>query len=231
MLYSFKGARNLLSLFDEEQQQQLLDSAKTIHLVANQMLFTKDDPANHFYLVKKGQVKLFRVTPSGDEKIFHLFFPGGWIAETAMFLPSPCYPMNAQADIASEVLVVKRELLLSIVENSPKLARQLLGFMSTKISELVNNVDKLTFISASQRLVLHLGHLYQVQNFGHNRVRLQVPKRVLASQLNITPETFSRILRKFKSQGLIEENGDSIILLDKETLCSEVGLTAEIFQL
>ena len=231
MLHSFKGARNLLSLFDDEQQQRLLDSAKTIHLVANQMLFTKDDPASHFYLVKKGQVKLFRVTPAGDEKVFHLFSPGGWIAEMAMFLPTPKYPMNAQAEIASEILVVKREVLLNIVESSPKLACGLLGFMSTKIFALVNNVDKLTFINASQRLVLHLGHLYQMQGEDTKRVKLQEPKRVLASQLNITPETFSRILRKFKSQGLIEEKGDSIILIDIQTLCSEVELTDEIFQL
>ncbi len=148
-----------------------------------------------------------------------------------MFLPSARYPMNAQAEVASEVLMVKRETLLSIVENSPKLACQLLGFMSTKISALVNNVDKLTFINASQRLVLHLAHLYQMQDVDNDRLKLQEPKRVLASQLNITPETFSRILRKFKSQGLIDEKGDAIILLDKETLCSEVELTSEIFQL
>lgn len=231
MLHSFKGARSLLSLLDEQQQQQLLDSAKTVHLVANQMLFNKDDPANYFYLVKKGQIKLFRVTPAGDEKVFHLFSPGGWVAEMAMFLPSPSYPMNAQAEVASELLAVKREALHKVVEESPKLACQLLGFMSTKISALVNNVDKLTFINASQRLVLHLGHLYQLQGIDNDKVKLQVPKRVLASQLNITPETFSRILRKFKVSGLIEEKGDSIILLDKESLCSEVELTAEIFLL
>jgi len=230
MLHSFKGARNLLSLFDEQQRLQLLAHAKTIHLVANQTLFSKDDPADNFYLVNCGQIKLFRVTAGGDEKIFHLFAAGGWIAEMAMFLPSPHYPMNAQAEVASELLVVKRETLLGIVESSPKLACQLLGFMSTKIFLLVNNVDKLTFINASQRLVLHLGHLYQMQDVGQDRVQLQGPKRVLASQLNITPETFSRILGKFKAQGFIEEQGDCIILLDKAALCDAVELTLEIFQ-
>jgi len=229
MLHSFKGARNLLSLFDEQQQQQLLEGAKTIQLVANQTLFNKDAPADYFYLVKKGQIKLFRITPAGDEKVFHLFTTGGWIAEMAMFLPLPRYPMNAQAEMASELVMVKRETLMAIVENSPKLACSLLGFMSTKIFALVNNVDKLTFINASQRLVLHLAHLYQMQEIGDDRVQLQGPKRVVASQLNITPETFSRILRKFKTQGLIEEQGDSIKLLDKAALCAEVELTLDIF--
>ncbi len=229
MLHSFKGAKNIFSLFDETQQQELISSAKTVNLVPGQMLFNKDDDASHFYLVKKGQVKLFRVTPGGDEKVFHLFSPGGWIAEMAMFIPEPKYPMNAQAEVASELLKVKRETLHDIIGASPTLAASLLGFMSTKVVSLVNNIDKLTFINASQRLVLHLGHLYQMQGSIDNKVRLQAPKRVLASQLNITPETFSRILRKFKSQGYIAEKGDYIELLDIETMCEEVELTPEIF--
>jgi len=229
MLHSFKGAKNLFSLFDEAQQQQLISSAKTINLVSGQMLFNKNDLASHFYLVKKGQIKLFRITPAGDEKVFHLFSPGGWIAEMAMFMPQPIYPMNAQAEIATQLLKVKREALHQIIENSPTLAASLLGFMSTKIVSLVNNIDKLTFINASQRVVLHLGHLYQMQGSVDNRVRLPAPKRVLASQLNITPETFSRIFRKFKSQGFIVERGDCIELHDIETMCSEVELTPEIF--
>lgn len=229
MLHNFKGAKNILSLFDEQQQQELLEAAKTIHLVPSQMLFSKDDDATHFYFVKKGQIKLFRVTPAGDEKVFHLFSPGGWIAEMAMFMPTPRYPMNAQAEVASELIKVKRETLHRIIENSPVLARQLLGFMSTKIFSLVNNIDKLTFINASQRLVLHLGHLYQMQGSKDGKLRLQAPKRVLASQLNITPETFSRILRKFKTQGFIVERGDYIELLDIDTMCTEVELTSDIF--
>jgi len=229
MLHSFKGAKNLFSLFDEAQQQQLISSAKTVNLVPSQMLFNKDDNASHFYLVKKGQVKLFRITPAGDEKVFHLFSAGGWIAEMAMFLPEPKYPMNAQAEVTTQLLKVKRETLHQIIENSPTLARQLLGFMSSKVFSLVNNIDKLTFINASQRLVLHLGHLYQMQGTNDQRVRLHAPKRVLASQLNITPETFSRILRKFKTQGYIVEKGDYIELLDIDTMCQEVELTADIF--
>jgi len=77
--------------------------------------------------------------------------------------------------------------------------------------------------------VLHLGHLYQMQGTNDQRVRLHAPKRVLASQLNITPETFSRILRKFKTQGYIVEKGDYIELLDIDTMCQEVELTADIF--
>ncbi|OIQ46727.1 MAG: hypothetical protein BM565_10195 [Gammaproteobacteria bacterium MedPE] len=229
MIHSFKGAQNVLSLLSPQQQQQLLESGKTIKLVAHQTLFSKGEPATHFYLVKKGQLKIFRITPAGDEKVFNLFTPDSWIAEMAMFMPNPSYPMNAQSEVASEVLAVKRETLLGIIDNCPTLARALLGLMSTKIFSLVNNVDKLTFINASQRFVLHLGHLYQMQTGDEGKIKLQQPKHVLASQLNITPETFSRILRKLKSQQLIEEKGDTILLLDIEKLCAEVELTSDIF--
>lgn len=230
MLHSHQGAKNIINLLSDEQQQQLFDDAHTIHLVAGQTLFNKGEPANRFYLVKKGQIKLFRLTPAGDEKVFHLFSPGGWVAEMAMFMPAANYPMNAEAELPSELVVIKKEKLLGLVDQSPELARHLLAFMSQRIFSLVNNIDKLTFINASQRLVLHLAHLYQIQGYKDNKVRLAEPKRVLATQLNITPETLSRILRKFKSQDLIHEKGDSIDLLDIPTLCEEVELTEDIFQ-
>lgn len=230
MLHSHQGAKNIINLLSDEQQQQLFEHAHTIQLVAGQTLFNKGETANRFFLVKKGQIKLFRLTPAGDEKVFHLFSPGGWVAEMAMFMPAGIYPMNAEAELPSELLVVKKERLLGLIDQSPEVARQLLGFMSQRIASLVNNIDKLTFINASQRLVLHLAHLYQMQGLNDQRVRLSEPKRVLATQLNITPETLSRILRKFKSQGLIQEKGDSIELLDVATLCEEVELTEDIFQ-
>ncbi len=54
-------------------------------------------------------------------------------------------------------------------------------------------------------------------------------KKVLASQLGITPETLSRILNKFKQEGLIKESGGCITVPDFNLLCYEVDLLPGIF--
>ena len=58
----------------------------------------------------------------------------------------------------------------------------------------------------------------------------QTPKKVLASQLGITPETLSRLFKKLKFNGLIKETGACITVPDFNCLCKEVNLVPSIFQ-
>jgi CRP/FNR family transcriptional regulator, dissimilatory nitrate respiration regulator len=55
-----------------------------------------------------------------------------------------------------------------------------------------------------------------------NRVEIKLPtsKHVLASRLNLTPETFSRILHELSSSGLIEVQGRNITVPDLRRLRS-----------
>ncbi len=50
------------------------------------------------------------------------------------------------------------------------------------------------------------------------KVVLRQRKRVLASQLGATPETFSRVLRHWSEQGLVLVRGYTIHLIDEARL-------------
>ena len=54
-------------------------------------------------------------------------------------------------------------------------------------------------------------------------VTLGAGKAVLASRLNLTPETFSRSLRELSAAGLIAVRGRQIVLLDRAGLAAAAG--------
>ena len=99
---------------------------------------------------------------------------------------------------------------------------QLLSAMSLKLVDSVDRIDQLTLSSAGQRLVVFLLQLQQQQ--GSRWLTLPISYTILSRQLNIAPETLSRLLQKFRAQGLISGKRKTLVLLDTDGLCDLVEL-------
>ncbi len=98
-----------------------------------------------------------------------------------------------------------------------------------RVLSLVNQVDKLTFIKAEQRLVLHLSYLYVEQCRNDKTVKLPVSQRVLANQLSISAETLSRQFSRFRKLGLLTKIVENHYALNIDALCESVELETSIF--
>jgi len=167
--------------------------------------------------------------PNGEQKIFKVFMSGDVIAEVAVFMQPQVYPMSAHVDQETIVHSYSYDSLKTLLTSDPNLAIDVLGFVSNKVGELMNTLDMLTQVNANQRLVMQFAKIYQKQQRKDNRFILPDTKKVLASQLGITPETLSRLLNKLKFNGLIKESGACITVPDFNGLCREVDLVPSIF--
>ena len=221
--------QTLLDLFPEQQKEMLLNQAKVKRYNAGSTLFEKGDRAEYLYVVKRGQVKLVRLMPSGDEKIFKVFLANGVIAEMAMFMPEQSYPMTAIAEVDSDIIMIKKPELLEQISFSPALAIEIMGFMSERISNLMNTIDALTQVNAEQRFIMFLAQLKQNQKRERALIQLPFSKKVLANQICVKPETLSRLLKKLKDKQLLIERGNCIELPDIKKLCESAELLPDIF--
>jgi len=220
---------NILQLMSSEEHAKMLETSRKKFLSKGQVLFQHTEPAHVFYLITSGKIKLFRTTSEGREKVFKTYEKGKLIGVILMFIPNACYPMTAQAEQNSEVIVVKKKVLLDLVTHSPQLAEHLLGCMGRHMLDLMNNIDKLTQPDAGQRLIIHLAELYQIQNNLELFITLTGTKQVLASQLGMQPETLSRLFRKFKEDNLLLEQKNKLYFPDIDKLCHAVDLKSDIF--
>jgi CRP-like cAMP-binding protein len=96
MIEELRGAL-LLSQLSQEQLERVARRAARLGLEDGQMLFSQGDPAERFYLVLSGQVRLFRLSPDGAEKVIEIAGAGETFAEALMFLNAPRYPVCAAA--------------------------------------------------------------------------------------------------------------------------------------
>ncbi|OZS43424.1 Crp/Fnr family transcriptional regulator [Photobacterium sanguinicancri] len=222
---------SIISLLNEDGKKQLFSECRRVHFNAGDQLFNQGEEAKSMYLVSKGKVSLFRLMPNGDEKLFKVFMAGELIAEMAMFMNPRVYPMSARVEQDTELFSFDYANTLRIFTCTPEVSVRVMTYMSNRIYHLMDTVNILTQVNANQRLVMRLAEIYRLQQKQDRRVLIPVTKKLLATQLGMTPETLSRSIKKLKTEGFISESGNHIVLLDIPALCEFVDLTPDIFSL
>lgn len=204
----------LFAAFDEAQFGRIADSAQLVTLKAGEFLFQRGDPARAFFVVLHGQIILGMQSRSGEEKLLAAMHAGQSFAEAVMFVQAPVYPVDARAHEDSVVVQVSSRDFLAALRASPDTCFRLLGIMSQRLHQQVQEIEELSLESAGARVVLHLLRRAEPGPGGRARVRLDERKQDLAARLAIKPETLSRILKSLTDAGLIELDGRDIVIAD-----------------
>ncbi len=176
-------------------------------------LFHEGDPAHGFYVVQRGAVNVHRVNATGKEQIIHVFRTGESFAEVALATERG-YPADARALEPTQVLLVQKTGILTLLKRQPELALRMLGSMSSHLRVLVGQLEDLTLKDVETRLANWLVKRCPDPNSEKPaRVELTMTKRVLAAELGTVSETFSRTLAKFREQKLISVKGKTVVIL------------------
>lgn len=205
----------LFASLNDTQLDRVARRAVRVRLQDGESLFEQGDPAERFYLVTGGQIKLYRLSPAGNEKVIEIVMPGSTFAEALMFLERPHYPVGAQALGAAGVISVDAVDFADMLKGSVETCFLLLGDMSQRLRGLLREIDELSLHSATCRIAAYLVNLLPNDR---DNVDLPVPKQVLASRLSVKPETFSRIMKSLSDQKIIKVSGSRIEVLDRDQL-------------
>jgi len=173
------------------------------------VLFHRDDPADCFFVVLDGWVKVSRETADGDEAVLSVFTRGDTIAEAATFLDQG-YPATAQIVEDARILPIRGSVFRSHIRSNPEIALNMLASMSRHLHLFVVEVEQLKTKSATQRIVEFLLRLCPVDS-GSAVVVLPYDKTLISRRLGMQPESLSRILAKLRKHGVRTEQNRVVI--------------------
>lgn len=209
------GASSLLECLSDEDKYTLARAAMHVEFEKDDILFAQDTPAEGFYILTKGRVKVFRIGPEGREQLLHLFGRGEMLGEVPVF-QGRNYPATAQAQSTTQAVYIPGSAFLDFAENNPQVLIEMLAVLSHRLRRFVELVDDLSLKEVSARLAKYL--LDHSIRSGSDTFTLDIPKTTLASRLGTIPETLSRTLKKMQDRGLIAVSDKQITLLDTQTL-------------
>jgi CRP-like cAMP-binding protein len=205
----------LLSRLSDGQLERVQRHATCLRLHDGQMLFNQGDPAQHFYLVKSGRLRLFRLSIDGAEKVIEIIGPGETFAEALMFLDAARYPVCAMALEPVELIAIETRDFALMLRESVDTCFLIMGVLSQRLHGLVQEIENLTLHSASSRFACYL--LSRLPPY-KMAVELDLRKGIIASRLSIKPETLSRIERELSMRGIIAVRGSRIHVLNLKRL-------------
>ena len=200
----------------ENQLKQIGQIAVEKEYFKSQIIFSEGDVGNGFYIVAKGRLKVFKVSPEGKEHILHIVGPGETFGQVAVYA-GRSFPASSEAITKSHLLFIPRAAFAELIANNPSLAMSMLAVLSVRLREFTIQIENLSLKEVPGRLASYLVYLADEQKTG-DHISLPISKGQLASLLGTIPETLSRIFTKMSSQNLIEVSGRKIELLDRTGL-------------
>lgn len=204
----------LLSGLEQSQIDTLAVHTHRRELQRGEHLFHAGMPAESFFVLRKGQMKLFVLSQQGEEKVIGLVGAGDTFAEGVAFMEAPRYPVSAQALTACEVWAISASSLRTLLRQSFPTCLKLLARQTQRIQGLLAEVEAQALESAHHRLI---AYLLRQAGLGDTLV-LPVSKALIAAHLAIKPETLSRLLGELQRRGLIEMHDRNIRLRDRDAL-------------
>lgn len=186
------------------------------HFDKGAMIFFDGDEGTGFYLVVTGAVKVYKLSSEGREQILHIVSEGDTIGAVPVF-SGKSFPANAQAISESRLLFFSRTEFIKLITNNPSLTMNILAVLSMKLREFTVQIENLSLKEIPGRLAAYL--LDRSKELGNTEfVRLNISKLQLANILGTGPESLSRALGDMKSRHLVEVDGSTIRLIDRDAL-------------
>jgi len=206
-----------VSYFSQLEDSELVLVAQTAichGYDAGQIILLEGEPCVGLYIVESGYLKAIKIGLDGREQVLQTLSPGDVFNAISVFADA-----SNQATVTaletSRVWIVRREVLLKMLDEHPWLARQVVKDLAGRVMHLIRMGEDLSLRTVEVRLARFL--LEQAEGEVVQR-RRWATQAEMAARLGTVPDVVNRALRKLVEEGLIQVERRQIHILDPDRL-------------
>lgn len=179
-----------------------------------QYIFLDEDHPKFLFAVIYGQVKLSIPSAGGNEKVVNISGANQIFGEASIFSDKP-YQFNVEALTDSLVLCVGKEAIAGLIHSNTQFAECFCTALCTRVHGLVREIGTIALKNACQRVADYLlQHCPETSPKVPVEIILPVAKQIIASMLNLTPESFSRVIYDLREAKILRTEGRHIYILN-----------------
>lgn len=207
----------ILREIDMRALDALASGASFVRFTSSASIFERNSVPTGIFFVCSGAVRLMSHCPEGRPKVVEIFEPGGMFGEIGVFTGRR-YRTWTQAVGSTLLIHVPREQLLAAVALDNALCKRMLVAVCSRIQRLIDAISCTSGGTASVRVVSYLLDQFDRLDRPDAGIVLPAPKKTIASLLNLTPETFSRVLRNLVEDEILSVSGRRIRIRNRAQL-------------
>lgn len=204
-----------------EEEMHYIDHVSTMkHYAKKEPIFLPADPGDRVYLLKKGRVKIARLSEEGKELILAVLNTGEIFGEAAIFDTDARSNMAETLEDAYICEISKKDFE-ELLAKKPELALRLTKLVGLRRQQLEMKIEDLIFRNVQGRLVhllLNLMRSYGVKKDTGILIDIKLTHAQIANLIGATRETTTLYLNQLKAQGLLDFEKRKILVLKPQLL-------------
>ena len=216
---------DLFSHLNDEEIRMIEQHTLMREIKKGDALYFEGSSDQNIYILKKGTVKVTKITPQGREIILVIFKEGSIFGEMA-FLESEERNESAEALEEGLLCIMRKRDFDQMVQRMPGLSikiTKLIGFRRCKIE---NKLLDLLFSTVEQRLAKTLVGLFDEFGVSQNDqyvIKIKLTHKDYAALIASTRETVTATFNKLRAESLIDFEGKYVVIKSLEGIKAIAG--------
>jgi CRP-like cAMP-binding protein len=195
-------------------RDEALDVATLRHFGEGEVVYAKDRPADAWYGILAGAIRLGASGPDGRQGLLTFLQPGAWFGDTSLFDHLP-RPHDAIAHCPTTLLAVSAAQFDGLLDRYPMLYRHFVELFCQRSRLMFLALESWTAFSLDERLAMHLVHLangHGLRDGADVAINLHLPQEQLAQLLGVTRQRISQILHEWERLGRVHVRYGRVVL-------------------
>ncbi len=211
---------NFFEVLNHEQQHRLVGLSKAVHFKKGQLMCSIGDLCEHTYIVRRGIIKVFLLSPDGKETILAIRQPGNIISVTPIFgWPRRVSYVAALSEV--DVLKIRVEDIRNMILSDIRLAEFIIKMLCARLHHSRRLIHDLSTKDVRDRLISLLLDLLKecgVEKDGDIVINIELTHEQLSQMIATSRQSVTTILNDLESQGIIQSIQKRISVREPDSL-------------
>ena len=196
-------------LFDAELLSEIIEAGKIATFPADSSIMHPGDQVMYIPFVLEGAIKIMRENEDGEELLLYYIESGDTCAMTLQ-----CCVRNTKSQIKAiaiedaKLLMIPMEYMEKWLEKYPSWRNYILESYHSRMIELMETIDSITFKRLDERLSQYLIDQAKL----HGSLEINYTHQQIAEDLHSSRVVISRLLKQMETKGLIQLHRNRIVL-------------------
>jgi CRP/FNR family transcriptional regulator, cyclic AMP receptor protein len=215
---------DILAGLSTAEMQAIIDAAPARTFATGELLYTPHRPVDALFLLKRGRIRVFRLSADGRALTTAIVSAGTMFGEMAL-LGQHMYDNYAEALDETFTCVMDRNDVHRLLLSDPRIAARIVEILGQRLVDMERRLSDTVFKNVPQRIASTLTTLAAKQLDGpepaNEAGRVALTHEQIAALVGTSRETATKALGEFADRGLIRLGRGRITVVDPQRLAAE----------
>jgi CRP/FNR family transcriptional regulator, cyclic AMP receptor protein len=217
------GLLREVDLFAGLSPAQLKEISRTLPMTTCQvggLVTSPDEDDERLYIVKRGRVRLYRLTPDGKQLTLDLLDKGRIVGRMS-WLGQELNEVYAEAVEDALICSFTPDELRRLIDRYPSIGVNIIRYLSDRLTVSEREREVMAYRSVEQRLAARLLELldrFGVPEDGGVAIDARLTQQELADMIGTTRETLAQTVSRLRERGVLQMSNQRVVIQDRDTL-------------